>query len=143
MTQQSFGAALVALALASCTTWKPAGEYEGWTLYVEDGSEVDFEAYSGAFTAAFVAVEEVFGPFTGNVDVHAIAGSVDLHSGNRGTITGEEGAVEYVEGIGEAPRARPVLAGTRRGAEARLGHQACLLHQVLFAGLELHLETQG
>ena len=99
---QSPCAALVALALAGCTSWEPAGEYEGWTLYVEDGSTVDSEAYSGAFDAAFVAVEEVFGPFTGNVDVHAIKGSVDLHSGNRGTITGEEGVVEYVEGVGEA-----------------------------------------
>jgi len=99
---RTFGALFGALALAGCTTWEPAAEYEGWTLYVEDGSTVDSEAYSAAFNAAFDAVEAAFGPFTNCVDVHAIAGSVDLHSGNRGTITGEEGAVERIEGIGDA-----------------------------------------
>ena len=93
-------ATLAAMTLTSCTSWVPAGDYEGWTLYVEDGSTVDNEAYCGAFDAAFIAVEEVFGPFVDNVDVHAISGSVDLQSGNRGTITGEEGVVEVVEGIG-------------------------------------------
>ncbi len=99
---RTFGAVFAALIFASCTTWRPAAEFEGWTLYVEDGSTVDPDAYSAAFNAAFEAVEGVFGPFTGGVDVHAIAGSVDLHSGNHGSITGEEGAVERIEGIGDA-----------------------------------------
>ena len=102
LDQRALGAVFVALTLASCTTWRPAAEFEGWTLYVEDGSTVDSDAYSTAFNAAFGAVEGVFGPFTGGVDVHAIAGSVDLQSGNRGSITGEEGAVERIEGIGDA-----------------------------------------
>jgi hypothetical protein len=99
---RAFGTVFVALTLASCTTWRPAAEFEGWTLYVEDGSTVDLDTYSAAFSAAFEAVEGAFGPFTRSVDVHAIAGSVDLHSGNHGTITGEEGAVERIEGIGDA-----------------------------------------
>ena len=90
----------LSLAIASCTSWRPAAELDGWTLYVEDGSEVDISLYSSAFDVAFEAVEESLGPFTRNVSVHAIAGSVDLSSGNRGTITEEVDAVEYVEGIG-------------------------------------------
>jgi len=100
--QRGLGALFVALTLTSCTTWRTAAKFEGWTLYVEDGSTVDSDAYSTAFSAAFEAVEGAFGPFAGGVDVHAIAGSVDLQSGNRGSITGEEGAVERIEGIGDA-----------------------------------------
>jgi len=100
--RRALGAVFVALTLVSCTTWRPAAEFEGWTLYVEDGSTVDSDAYSTAFSAAFEAVEGAFGPFTDGVDVHAITGSVDLHSGNHGSITAEAGAVERIEGIGDA-----------------------------------------
>ena len=90
------------LALSGCTSWQPSVEFEGWTLYVKDGQEVDPDPYSTAFEAAFVVVEDAFGPFEEDVAVHAIMGSVDLHSGNSGSITGEVGAVERVEGIGDA-----------------------------------------
>lgn len=89
------------LALAGCTSWTPAAEFEGWTLYVKDGLAVDPAPYSSAFEAAFVAVEGPFGAFESDVAVHVIAGSVDLHSGNSGSITGEEDAVEQIEGIGD------------------------------------------
>jgi len=93
---------ILGLALASCTSWQPTAEFEGWTLYVRDGLEVDPEPYSAAFEAAFVVVEDAFGAFEDDVAVHAIAGSVDLHSGNSGSITGEVGVVEKIEGIGDA-----------------------------------------
>jgi len=95
------GGLALGLALAGCTSWRPAAEFEGWTLYVEDGSSVDMDLYSSAFDTAFVAVEAVLGPFTEEVSVHASSGSVDLHSGNRGSITAEQGAIERVEGIGD------------------------------------------
>ena len=95
------GGLVLGLILGGCTSWQPAAEFEGWTLYVQDGSTVDAELYSSAFDAAFEAVEGVLGSFTGDVAVHAITGSVDLHSGSHGTIIGEEGAVERVEGIGD------------------------------------------
>ncbi len=91
---------LLAFGLTSCAAWQAAAEFEGWTLYVEDGAEVDADRYSSTFDVAFESVEANFGLFTENVAVHAITGSVTLASGNRGTITGEEDAVEYVEGIG-------------------------------------------
>ena len=91
---------LLAFGLSGCTAWQPAAEFEGWTLYIEDGAEVDMDRYSSTFDVAFEAVEDHFGLFTDNVAVHAISGSVSLTSGNRGSITGEEDAVEYVDGIG-------------------------------------------
>jgi hypothetical protein len=91
---------LLGLSLTGCTSWRTAAEFENWTLYVEDDAEVDVGRYSSTFDLAFGAVETHFGPFTDTVSVHAITGSVALDSGNRGTITGEEDAVEYVEGIG-------------------------------------------
>ena len=98
---QRFGAGLfLALGLTSCAAWQAAAEFEGWTLYVEDGAEVDVDRYSSTFDVAFESVEASFGPFTESVAVHAITGSVALASGNRGAITGEENAIEYVEGIG-------------------------------------------
>ena len=91
---------LLALGLTSCASWQAAAEFDGWTLYAKDGAEVDVDHYSSTFDVAFECVEAHFGLFTESVDVHAIPGSVALASGNRGTITGEEDVVEYVEGIG-------------------------------------------
>ena len=94
------GSLALGLTLAGCTSWEPAAEFEGWTLYVQDGSTVDADVYCNSFEAAFEAVESAFGPFSRDVAVHAITGSVDLHSGTHGTITDEAGAIERVEGIG-------------------------------------------
>ena len=136
------------LALSGCSSWQPAVEFEGWTLYVEDGSTVDPDPYSAAFEAAFVAVEDAFGPFTGDVAVHAITGSVDLHSGNSGSITGEAGAVERIEGIGDAfvpafhaRGGRGLFDSEPKGIYVTLPATGTAVHELVHARVtEMHLD---
>jgi len=71
-------APLLALALAlglgaasACSSWQAVHEYGAWTLYRQRDSEVDESTFQAAFTPAFAAVEELFGPFRSKVRVHA------------------------------------------------------------------------
>lgn len=97
------GALLVVLT-AGCSSWRPAGRYAGWTLYVRDGELVDEGRFERAFAPAIVGVEERLGPFEKAVRVHAWNGGVELTSGNRGEIrtAGDPGLVQDVPGIGPA-----------------------------------------
>ena len=113
--QRLYPGLLLVFGLSSCTAWQPAAEFEGWTLYVEDGAEVDMDRYTSTFDVAFEAVEDHFGLFTDSVAVHAISGSVSLNSGNRGTITGEEDRC--------SPGTGPVAGGQRQRV-MRLEHLA-------------------
>ena len=52
----------IALALSSCNSWRTVGRYEGWTLYGEEGQEVETARYEAAIGPAKSAVEEILGP---------------------------------------------------------------------------------
>ncbi len=96
-------AALLLLLAASCTSWRPAEEYEGWTLYVQSGESVSIEEFHGAVQPAFEAVEGLLGPFSDPVRVHAWDGGVQMDAGNHGHITSDaDEAIEEVPGIGPA-----------------------------------------
>lgn len=97
-------ASLGALALFSaCSSWRPAGDYDGWSLYVRDGSPVAADEYRAAIEPALAAVEERMGPFRSPVRVHAWVGGVELKSGNEGEIReGDPDLRTEVPGIGPA-----------------------------------------
>ena len=90
-------------ALASCSSWKPAAEYDGWTLYVQSGDEVEPAPFEAAVVPAILAVEQLLGPFEERVHIHAWEGGVRMQDGNRGKITGNgQLSSEEVPGIGPA-----------------------------------------
>jgi len=88
-----FGAALVLAGASACTSWNRVETFPGWSLHAEHSRDVDVGAFQRAFDPAFTAVEEVFGPFTAPVRIHAFEGD-DGASG--------VGAVHEVPGIGRA-----------------------------------------
>ncbi|HIG11753.1 MAG: HEAT repeat domain-containing protein [bacterium] len=94
---------VLALTCASCTTWQPTQEFEGWTLYVQSGETLEVDEFYSAVQPAFDAVERQLGPFDERVSVHAWNGGVDMSGGTRGVIHGDPDnfAVE-IEGIGPA-----------------------------------------
>ena len=88
---------------AGCTTWEPAAESEGWSLYVQSGETVSIEEFHGAIQPAYEAVERTLGPFVNRVRVHAWNGGVEMEGGNRGEITDDASeAIEHIPGIGPA-----------------------------------------
>lgn len=89
-------------ALASCASWRPAGEYAGWSLFVRDGSRIEPAAYAAAVEPAFRAVEGWLGPFEHDVRIHAWSGGIEMQSGNRGRIIVGETEAHDVPGIGPA-----------------------------------------
>lgn len=94
---------ILSLLAASCSTWRPAEEYEGWTLYVQSGESVEIEEFHDAVQPAYEAVEELLGPFRGDVSVHAWNGGVRMEAGSHGRLTDDpEEAIEEVPGIGPA-----------------------------------------
>lgn len=95
--------AMVGLAAAGCASWVPHARYERWTLYVQDGAEVDAGRFRDAFEPALAAVEASLGPFRRHVDVHAWDGGVHLDPATGGEIRhGEDDIVQDVPGIGPA-----------------------------------------
>lgn len=91
-------------ALTSCSSWKPAAEYEGWTLYVQSGDEIEPAPYERAVVPAISFVEQTLGPFQERVRIHAWDGGVRMEDGNRGRrITGtDQSTIDDVPGIGPA-----------------------------------------
>lgn len=89
--------------LASCSSWKPAAEYDNWTLYVQSGAEVEPAPFEEAVFPALLFVEEQLGPFRDRVHIHAWEGGVRMQDGNRGKITdsGQSSSAD-VPGIGPA-----------------------------------------
>jgi hypothetical protein len=103
------------LLLAGCTTWQQAGEFHGWSLYVQDDAPVGVAEYRQVVDRAFEAVAELIGTFTDHVRVHAWDGGVEMSSGNRGEIRhGTDGALQEIPGIGPA-RVRAFHARTSGG----------------------------
>jgi len=94
--------ACLLLGLASCSSWTPAAEYDGWTLYVQSGDDLELAPYEAAVVPAILAVEDHLGPFQERVRIHAWEGGVDMVGGNRVKISGDGGAVENIPGIGPA-----------------------------------------
>ena len=93
----------IALALSSCNSWRTVGRYEGWTLYGEEGQEVETARYEAAIGPAKSAVEEILGPFEEMIRVHAWSGEAGPEtSGARVILDGEGGPVQDVPGIGPA-----------------------------------------
>jgi len=96
-------ALLVPLLVVGCSTWRPAEEYEGWTLFVQSGATVSIDEFHDAVQPAYEAVEELLGPFGEGVRVHAWNGGVQMAAGNHGRLTHDpEEAIEEVPGIGPA-----------------------------------------
>jgi hypothetical protein len=95
---------VAALALlASCTTWRSVGEYDGWTLYASGDRAVDPVPFEEAFPPAIEAVEAAFGPFERSVRVYAW--DEDAPHDDRAEeliLEGDEGVVHDVPGIGPA-----------------------------------------
>lgn len=94
---------LAALTLSGCASWVPLERYERWTLYVQDGGQVDTHEFRAAFEPALTAVETSLGVFDGHIDVHAWEGGVHLDGESGSEIRhGEEDIVQDVPGIGPA-----------------------------------------
>lgn len=91
------------LLCAGCTTWQRAGEFSGWSLYVQDDAPIPVAEYREAVDRAFEAVTALIGTFSDHVRVHAWDGGVEMSSGNRGRIRhGTDGALQEIPGIGPA-----------------------------------------
>lgn len=95
--------AALLVGLASCNSWRPAAEYEDWTLYVQSGDAVEPEPFEAVVAPAIAAVEERLGPFEDRVNIHAWHGGVEMQAGNRGRRTAaHEESIADVPGIGPA-----------------------------------------
>jgi len=92
-----------ALALASCSSWRTIGRYDGWTLEGQKGADVMASRYEAAIGPAKSAVEEILGPFETTVRVHVWSGEAGPEtSGAHVIVDGEGGPVQDVPGIGPA-----------------------------------------
>jgi hypothetical protein len=85
-----------------CSSWTKVRHYDQWTLYEFPGSEISPDAYEAAFEPAFVAVEEVLGPFEDRVRVHAWRGSVQVNAYGSAIRHGEDAGLHQIPGIGPA-----------------------------------------
>lgn len=95
--------AALLVGLASCNSWRPAAEYEDWTLYVQSGDAVEPEPFEAVVAPSIAAVEARLGPFEKKVNIHAWDGGVQMQAGNRGRRTsGHEESIADVPGIGPA-----------------------------------------
>ncbi|MDP6408158.1 MAG: hypothetical protein QGI46_02155 [Planctomycetota bacterium] len=94
---------VASLLFASCTTWQRAGEFRGWSLYVQDGAPISVTEYRQVVDRAFETVAALIGTFTDHIRVHAWNGGVEMSSGNRGRIRhGTDGDLQEIPGIGPA-----------------------------------------
>lgn len=94
---------LVSLLLGSCASpWESLHEGQGWTLFVQDASEIESQPFLDAMDMARPVVEAEFGAFEKHVRVYAWNGGLKLTNGKRGTLVEELEAVENVPGIGPA-----------------------------------------
>ncbi len=91
------------VVLAACTSWRPRQVYDGWTLYGQEGQEIDSTAFQDAFDPALAAVESILGPFRSQVRVFAWdEGAERVSQGSERIDEGDDGRVQHVPGIGPA-----------------------------------------
>jgi hypothetical protein len=68
---------LLALALASCTSWRTLAAGPGYRLHAEKDVAVDAEPWKEVLPVTVRAVEAQLGPFGRPVDVHVLSGGDD------------------------------------------------------------------
>ncbi|MCA8981048.1 MAG: hypothetical protein H6831_16445 [Planctomycetes bacterium] len=88
--------------LASCSAWRPAAEYDSWTLYVQSGDDVEPAPYEATVFPALLFVEEQLGPFRDHVNIHAHEDGVTMDGGGFGRASGGGAS-----GTGEVPGIGP------------------------------------
>lgn len=140
MIRSLFTLLLLALATGCVTPWQPLHEGRGWTLYVQDASEIEIAPYEEAFEAGRKTVEQHFGPFQEHVAVYAWHGGIRMDDGVRGQVERGEEVVQDVPGIGPA-RVRAFhargsdLFGTRSGVFLGQADVGTTVHELVHARL--------
>ena len=97
--------ALFAVFVSSaCSTWTAVHRHDAWTLYVEDGNEVDIGRFGCGLDRAFAAVEARMGPFASHVRVHCWDGDAAQlpDAGADPRVSEIRGELQAVPGIGPA-----------------------------------------
>lgn len=116
-------AAVLALSLASCASWRPALQREHWTLHSKRELTADeLRAYEDATTPAFAAVSRVLGAFQRPVSLYLWEGEESARGRSSPSQIHETGvgAIQEVPGIGLA-RVRAFHARTNTIFGSRSG----------------------
>ncbi len=127
-------AALLLVLAAACSSWRTVEVRDGWTLYGEQGQAVDAAAFAASFDPAYRAVEDVFGPFSDTVRVHAIPSDKATPALPENHL----GTVHEVPGIGRA-RVRAYHArgdgvfGPKTGIYADTPEAGTAVHELVHA----------